>query len=113
MLDESRNSIVDRIACNDGDINFKPSCTIKLIIWHIYLTWNISLSGPSLIVLTNKFMVLLLFEALSKVILKILLYIPYSLKTLVKESYMEGPSWGCNILWKLNILFSNFTFEFV
>ena len=91
MLDESRNSIVDRIACNEGDINFKPSCTIKLIIWQIHPTWNISLRGPSLIVLTKKFMAFLLFEALSKIILKFLLCIPYSLKTLIKESHMEGP----------------------
>ena len=113
MLNESRNSIVERITYNEGDINFKPSCTIKLIIWQIHLTWNISLSGPYLIVLTNKFMAFLLFEALSKVILKILLCIPYYLKTLVQESYMEDPSWGWNILGKPNIFFCNFIFEFV
>ena len=73
--------------------------------------WNISLSGPSLIVLIGKFMRLLLFETLSKVILKILLCIPYYLKTLVQESYMEDPSWGWNILGKPNIFFCNFIFE--
>ena len=84
MPDESGNRKVDRIASNKSDINFKPSCTIKLIIWQTHLTWNTSLSGPSLTVLINKFMTLLLFEALLKVILKILLCMPYSLNTLVK-----------------------------
>ena len=53
-------------------------------------------------------MIVLLFEALLKVILKILLCMPYSLKTLVKESYMVDPSWGWNIWQKPNIFFCNF-----
>ena len=90
-MPQSINFKLDQILAIERDINFKPSSTIKLYDKHI-LHETFFFNGPILIVLTNKFTTLLLFEALSKVKLKILLTMLYYLKTLVIHSYMLDTS---------------------
>ena len=58
-------------------------------------------------------MTFVLFDALSKIILKKFLCVLNSLKVLVKESYMVDPSRGKYIKQKLIIFLFNFQFECV